>query len=125
VRAAPTPTAGRGISGRHVDFTNGHQVALDYLVCHRTVWCATGVRAATVGFAEKEGNHALFIVRWCTGLSSAPKEGNSGLPNGAPTAPSCLGAIKGTPRRMEQYTKPQLNILRHLDSANTHSAHCV
>jgi hypothetical protein len=24
------------------------------------------------------------------------------LPSGSPTAPSCLGAIKGTPRRMEE-----------------------
>jgi hypothetical protein len=39
-------------------------------------------------------------------------EGDYGLPNGVPTAPSCLGAIKGTHRRMEQYTKHSLNILR-------------
>jgi hypothetical protein len=52
-------------------------------------------------------------------------EGNYCLPNGAPTAPSYLGAIKGTPRRMEQYTKPPLNILRRLDSANTHLNHCL
>jgi hypothetical protein len=50
-------------------------------------------------------------------------EGKNCLPNGAPTAPSCLGAIKGTPRRMEQYTKPPLNILRRIDSANTHPDH--
>jgi hypothetical protein len=29
------------------------------------------------------------------------------------TAPSCLGAIKGTPRRMEEYTKPSLSIVDH------------
>jgi hypothetical protein len=34
-------------------------------------------------------------------------------------APSCLGAIKGTPRRMEHNTKPPLNILRCLDSTST------
>jgi hypothetical protein len=45
--------------------------------------------------------------------------------NGAPTAPSCLGAIKETPRHMEQYTKLPLNILRRLDSVSTHSDHCV
>jgi hypothetical protein len=50
-------------------------------------------------------------------------EGKNCLPNGYPTAPSCLGAIKGTPRRMEQYTKPPLNILSSLDSANTHPDH--
>jgi hypothetical protein len=52
-------------------------------------------------------------------------EGNYCLPNGAPTAPSCLGAIKGTHRRMEQYTKHLLNILRRLDSTSTHSDLCV
>jgi hypothetical protein len=52
-----------------------------------------------------------------------PAEGKNCLPNGDPTAPSCLGAIKGTPRYMEQYTKPPLNILRRLDSVNTHPDH--
>jgi hypothetical protein len=52
-------------------------------------------------------------------------EGKNGLPNGTPTAPSCLGAIKGTPRRMEQEIKHSLIILRHLDFATTHSDHCV
>jgi hypothetical protein len=50
-------------------------------------------------------------------------EGKNGLPNWSPTAPSCLGAIKGTPRRMEQDTKLTRNILRHLDSAFTQSDH--
>jgi hypothetical protein len=49
-----------------------------------------------------------------------PIEGKNGLPNGSPTAPSYLGAIKGTPRRMEHYTKHSLNILRRLDSKTTH-----
>jgi hypothetical protein len=31
-----------------------------------------------------------------------PTEGKFGLPSWPPTAPSCLGAIKGTPRRMEE-----------------------
>jgi hypothetical protein len=52
-------------------------------------------------------------------------ESNYGFPNGVPTAPSCLGAIKGTPRRMEQYTKHPLNILRRRDFAYTHLIHHV
>jgi hypothetical protein len=52
-------------------------------------------------------------------------EGNQVPPNGAPTALSPLGAIKGIPRRMEQHTKSPLNILRRLDFASTHSVHCV
>jgi hypothetical protein len=40
-------------------------------------------------------------------------------------APSCLGAINGTPRRMEKYTKHLLNILRHRELAFTHLIYCV
>jgi hypothetical protein len=53
-----------------------------------------------------------------------PTEGKFGLPSWPPMAPSCLGAIKGTPRRMEDNTKLTRNILRHLDSAFTQSDHC-
>jgi hypothetical protein len=67
---------------------------------------------------RKEITHCSCPVRPRT-------EGNYCLPNGAPMASSCLGAIKGTPRCMEQYTKPPLNILRRLDSANTHLIHCL
>jgi hypothetical protein len=52
-------------------------------------------------------------------------EGKNCLPIGSPTAPSYLGAIKGTPRRMEHYTKHSLNNLRHLDSTATHLDRCV
>jgi hypothetical protein len=41
-----------------------------------------------------------------------PIEGKFGLPSWPPTAPNCLGAIKGTPRRMEENTKLSRNILR-------------
>jgi hypothetical protein len=40
-------------------------------------------------------------------------------------APSCLGAIKGTPRRTEELPKHSLSILRLLDSNSTHSILCV
>jgi hypothetical protein len=68
----------------------------------------------------------LFTVRCAPDTPVRQRtEGNNGLPNEAPTAPSSLGAIKGTPRRMEQYTKPPLNILRRLDTATMHLVHCV
>jgi hypothetical protein len=54
-----------------------------------------------------------------------PTEGKNCLSIGSSTAPSCLGAIKGTSRRMEQYTKHSLNILRCLDSTTTQSDHRV
>jgi hypothetical protein len=85
-----------------------------------------------VGFTKEVKKSSTGHVWWCTGLSSgAPDclvhqsiEGKHCLPNGDPTAPSCLEAIKGTPRRMEHNTKPSLNILRRLDSASTHLDHC-
>ena len=36
-------------------------------------------------------------------------------------APSCLGAIKGTPKRMEEYTKHYLSIFHHSHFVLTHS----
>jgi hypothetical protein len=40
-------------------------------------------------------------------------EGKKCLPGMHSTAPSCLGAIKGTPRRMEEHTKHSLSIPKH------------
>jgi hypothetical protein len=52
-------------------------------------------------------------------------EGKDGLPSLPPTAPSCLGAIKGTPRRMEEPPKHSLSILRLSHSASAHLINCV
>jgi hypothetical protein len=96
---------------------NGH-------MAHRTVRCPTEKETNQSGDSLPRPVLVLFTI-WCAPDSPVrPRtEGKNCLPNGAPTAPSCLGAIKGTPRRMEQNTKPPLNILRHLDSANTHPDH--
>jgi hypothetical protein len=48
-------------------------------------------------------------------------EGKNCLPGMLSTAPSCLGAIKGTPRRMEDDTKHILSILDHSHFVFTHS----
>jgi hypothetical protein len=108
------PTIGHVISGCHICPANGHQAAPDCPVCHGTRgW----QRSAS---PNKEGNHALFTVRYAPDSLVHPwAEGNQGLPNGAPTAPRSLRAIKGTPRRMEQNTKHPLNSLRHQDTATT------
>jgi hypothetical protein len=42
-------------------------------------------------------------------------EGKNCLPGLLSTAPSCLGAIKGTPRRMEEDTKHSLSTPKHQD----------
>jgi hypothetical protein len=103
VTSAPTPTIGITISGRHVDFANDHQGAPDCPVCHRTIWCATGGCGCNGWLRQKRKE----IVH-CSPSGGAPDclvrprtESNYGLPNGALTASSCLGAIKRTPRRME------------------------
>jgi hypothetical protein len=86
---------------------------------HRTVRCAIGPMAATVGFARKARKsrtvHCPVHPR---------TEGKNDLPNGVQTTPNCLGAIKRTPRHMEQNTKQPLNILRRRDLAFTHLIHC-
>jgi hypothetical protein len=70
---------------------------------------------------EKERDRAPDCYSSCPVHHST--EGKNCLPSWSPTSPSCLGAIKGTPRRMEQYTKLARNILRRLDSEITQSDH--
>jgi hypothetical protein len=93
---------------------------------HRTVsGVPSGPRVQRSASPKKEKNRALFMSG---GAPDCPvrqrTEGKNFLPNGDPTTPSCLGAIKGTARRMEQHTKTPLNILRRLHSASTHLDHC-
>jgi hypothetical protein len=47
-------------------------------------------------------------------------EGKNCLPGMLSTAPSCLGAIKGIPRRMEEYTKHSWSTLDHSHSILAH-----
>jgi hypothetical protein len=91
---------------------NSQQATPDCPVCH----------------GPTAGNGRLLRIRkgiaHCS-LSGAPTDrGQPWPPNGTPTAPSCLGAIKGTPRHMEQNTKHPLNILQHRDFSNTQLFHC-
>jgi hypothetical protein len=51
-------------------------------------------------------------------------EGKNCFPGMCSTAPSCLGAIKGTPRRMEENTKHSYNIPKHQDLDSAHLFHC-
>jgi hypothetical protein len=64
-----------------------------------------------------------------TGYSSCPvrhsTECGNCLPILSPTAPSCLGTIKGAPRCMEESSKHSLRILRLQDSNSTHLILCV
>ena len=47
-------------------------------------------------------------------------EGKNCLPGMLSTAPSCLWAIKGTPRRMKEHTKHSLSTLDHSHSILAH-----
>jgi hypothetical protein len=51
-------------------------------------------------------------------------EGKNRLPGLLSTASSCLGAIKGTPRRMKEHTKHPLSIHKHQDFISAHSILC-
>jgi hypothetical protein len=106
---------------------------------HRTVRCASdsvrcasdSVRCAnqpedpTVGCARNGRRSAPDMLQWLSGGAPDcpvrhPTEGKNCLPIIPPTAPSCLGAIKGTPRRMEESKKHTLSILNLPHSVSAH-----
>ena len=111
-------TVGRAIRGRRVaapTVGRGHRTVR---CAPDSVQCANGSESPTVGFAKEEKKSAPdYPVRQAT-------EGKNCLLGMLSTAPSCLGAIKGTPRRMEEYTKHYLNIPKHQDFNSTHSILC-
>jgi hypothetical protein len=112
------PTVGRVIRARRVaepTVRRGHRTVR---CAPDSVRCANSSKSLTVGFA-KEGKKSApdCPVRQST-------EGKNCLPGMLSTAPSCLGAIKGTPRRMEVYTKHSLSIPKHQDSNSAHSILC-
>jgi hypothetical protein len=91
-----------------------------------SVRCANGSKSSTIGCANLGKQSAPDYEQWMScGAPDCPvrhpTEGKNCLPGLLPTAPSCLGAIKGTPRRMEENTKHTLNILRLPHSIFTHS----
>jgi hypothetical protein len=91
-----------------------------------SVRCANGSKSSTVGCANLGKQSAPDTEQCLSGGTRDcpvrhPTEGKNCLPGLLSTAPSCLGAIKGTPRRMEEYTKHTLNILRLSYSILAHS----
>jgi hypothetical protein len=83
----------------------------------------TGPEVQRSSAPEKEGYQHRTIYSDCPVRHST--EGKDGLPCWPPTAPSYLGAIKGTPRRMEEIHNHSLSILRHPDFFPAHSFHRV
>jgi hypothetical protein len=115
VRCAPEgPTVGRAICAGHVAEPTARRGHRTCLVRQRL----SGCQRSTAPFLE--GNRAPDSVRCAPDCSVRQStEGKISLPRLLSTAPSCLGAIKGTPRRMEEHTKHSYNIPKHqdLDSA--------
>jgi hypothetical protein len=88
---------------------NGRKGAPDSPVC--TGQCSVRQRSAS---PKKERNPHRTVS---SGAPDCPMrqatEGKNCLPGMHSTAPSCLGAIKGTPRRMEENPKQPLSIVDH------------
>jgi hypothetical protein len=105
---------------------NGREETPDCPVCTGHVRCANGaqicIRQQRSDALFMERNRAPDSVRCAPDCPVRPTtEGKDGLPDLFSTAPSCLGAIKGTPRRMEEYTKQPLSNLDHPHSVFAHS----
>jgi hypothetical protein len=88
--------------------------------------CTNGSKSSTVGCTKLGKQSAPDSEQCLSGGTSDcpvrhPTEGKNCLPGLLSTAPSCLGAIKGTPRRMEENTKHTLSILNHSHSVFAHS----
>jgi hypothetical protein len=105
---------------------NGRQGAPDSVRCAPdSVRCANCHKSAMVVCARIGKRSAPDRLQWLSGGAPDcsvchPTEGKDSLPCWPPTAPSYLGAIKGTPRRMEESPKLTRSILRLQDSNFTH-----
>jgi hypothetical protein len=108
------PTVGRGIRARCVAGANGQKG-------HRTVrWHRTVSGAPTARNLQRSASSNKERDPHRTVSGGAPDcqvrqatEGKNCLLEMLSMAPSCLGAIKGTPRRMEENTKHSLSIVDH------------
>jgi hypothetical protein len=94
-----------------------------------SVRCANSSKSSTVGCANLGRRSAPDTEQWMSGGAPDcpvchPIEGKNCLPGMSPTAPSCLGAIKGTPRRMEEIYKHSLIISKHQDFILAHLILC-
>jgi hypothetical protein len=90
-----------------------------------SVRCANGYNSATVGCAILGRRSAPDHEQCLSGGAPDcpvrhPTEGKNCLSRLPPTTTSCLGAIYGTPRRMEESPKHSLIISKHQDSIIAH-----
>jgi hypothetical protein len=118
--AAARATVGRQIRARRVAHANGRLGAPD------SVRCANQPEDPTVGCTRNGRRSTPYMLQWLSGAAPDcpvrhPTEGKNCLPCWVPTTPSCLGAIKGTPRRMEESSKHSLIIPKQQGSILVHS----
>jgi hypothetical protein len=113
------PTVGRRIRARCVASANGR-------MGHRTMSGApTAPRLQRSASPNKERDpHRTVSGGAPDCLVRQETEGKNCLLEMLSTAPSCLGAIKGTPRRMEEISKHSLSIPKHQEFESTHLILC-
>jgi hypothetical protein len=125
------PTVGRA-NGRPLDpretrgRANGRKGGTGLSGVHRTVSDApTAPKRQRSASLNKEGDPHRTVSG---GAPDCPvrqaTEGKNCLPGMHSTAPSCLGAIKGTPRRMEDNIKHSLSTPKHQDFDSAHLILC-
>jgi hypothetical protein len=90
-----------------------------------SVQCANQPEGAMVDCANLGRRSAPDMLQYLSGGAPDcpvhhPTEGNNCLPCWFPMDPSCLGTIKGTPRRMEELPKHTLSILSLPHSVSAH-----
>jgi hypothetical protein len=107
-RLSGEPTVGRAICAGHVAEPTARRGHRTCPVRQRLSGCQRS------GAPVKERNRAPDTVRCVPDCPvRQTTEGKNCLPRLLSTAPSCLGAIKGTPRRMEETTKHPLSTIDH------------
>jgi hypothetical protein len=107
-------TVGRAIRGQRVARSNGRQGAPDCPVHQLPQICNSRMRQKRKEIAHRTA------TRLSGGAPDCPVRGKICLPRMPPTAPGCLGAIKGTLRRMEENQKHSLSILSLPHSVSAH-----
>jgi hypothetical protein len=113
------PTVGRAIRARHVaepTVGRGHQTVSGAPTAPKCQWSASPNKEGDP-YRTVSGGAPDLPVRQAT-------EGKNCLPGMHSTAPSCLRAIKGTPRHMEEKTKHSLSIPKHQDFDSAHLIPC-
>jgi hypothetical protein len=107
------PTVGRA-NGRLRDLRKTRGRANGRVGAPDSVRCANGSQAPTVDYVSEGKKSAPDSVRCAPDCPvRQATEGKICLPGMLSTAPSCLGDIKGTPRRMQEHTKHPLSIPKH------------